>query len=336
MQNNKSLYKKAKEQEKGILSKRWQMVNFEDFEQVDLGVYECKIVRIIWEKKTDISIVGWEEHAEYGYNDQAVMQYIIQSNACLKWIGNQKEYIQKLISESIMYQTEYRFATAEKKLKKIQMEINVDGEESSQILACLYIDVKPFLCAGHCHCIEVAILAKEDGTYEVDVIEDMERLLLEIREVSKENNEETREWAKKNDIFYALDEEGNMLAVVRQQFCLSKDQKLIAETVCDNVERNALYLIWANQKIEQHCASSWEGIPMPLGFVTKEVTCKKNVFTITSSSGHTAVSGTFLVMQEALTMIEMLLCSRGVTEEEIYQCYYTFLVEDHQKYMSGN
>ena len=75
---------------------------------------------------------------------------------------------------------------------------------------------------------------------------------------------------------------------------------------------------------------------MPFGFITKELTCKKDVFTITSSSGHEAISGTFFVMQEALAMIEMLFCSRGVTEEEIAQCFYTFLVEDHQKYRNRN
>lgn len=327
-----------------MLSKRCRIIKPEDFEQIDMGMYECKAVKMIWEKKTDISIMGWEECAEYGYNDQAVIQYTKQSNLCLNWIKEQKEYIHKIISESSMYQPECGFAMAGKNLRKIHIEISVDGEGLSEILAYLYIDVKPFLFSGHCHCIEAAVLAKEGGTYEVDVIEDMQRLLLEIREASKEKNEEVCEWAKKNEIFYALDEEGNMLAVVRQQFCLSIDQKLISETDCDNVnrlsgdklERSALYFIWANQKIEQHCASSWEGIPMPLGFATKEVTCKKNVFTIMASSGHAAVSGTFLVMHEALTMIEMLFRSRGATEEEIHQCYYTFLVEDHQKYISRN
>lgn len=58
------------------------------------------------------------------------------------------------------------------------------------------------------------------------------------------------------------------------------------------------------------------------------------MFTITSSSGHEAVSGAFYVIEEALTMIEMLMETRGVTEEEIDRCFYSFLVEDHQKEMA--
>jgi len=163
--------------------------------------------------------------------------------------------------------------------------------------------------------------------------------LSEIRDALKEKDMEACEWAKNHGLFYAFDVEGNMLAVVRQQFCMTIDGKLISETdeydkkregLSDyKADRSAIY--FANAKY----GARW-GTPMPSGFITKELICKNGVFTITSSSGHKAVSGTFLVMQEALTMIEMLYCTRGVTEEEINKCFYGFLVEDHQKYIDRN
>ena len=347
------------EQKKVMLSKQCLIIEPKDFEQIDIGIYECEVATVVWENKTDILLTYSGIYRGYGYDYQALMQCANQSNMCLNWIEENKEYILNIIFENSMFQPESDIEIAEKMwsikkkrffdklcLRKIQIEIDVHDETPQETVACMYIDAKPFFSSEYCHCIEVAILAKEDGTYKVDVIEDMQQLLLEIRDALKEKSVEAYEWAKNNGIFYAFDDEGNMLAVVRQKFCLSIDNKLISQTDDDNIkkkessgnklERNALYFIWAKWKREKHSASSWGGIPMPFGFVTKALTCEKGVFTITSSSGHKSISGTFLVMQEALTMIEMLYCTRGVTEEEINKCYYTFLVEDHQKYTGRN
>lgn len=286
-----------------------------DFEQIDIGIYECKTKTVIWENKTNILIMCYGIYTEYGYDYQALIQCANQANMCLNWIEQNKEYILDIISEDSMIQTEINVEIDDKSfidrlcLRKIQIEIDVRDEIPQELSACMYIDAKPFLFSGHCHCIETSLQAKADGIYKVDVIEDMEGLLLEIRDALKEKNGKACEWAKKNGIFYAFDEEGNMLAVVEQ-------------------ERSTLYFIYAKK-----FAGSCDGIPMPCGFVTKELVCKKGVFTITSSSGHKAISGTFIVMREALTMIEMLSRTRGVAEEEIDKCYYTFLVEDHQRYL---
>lgn len=290
-----------------------------DFEQIDIGIYECRTKTVIWGNKTDVLITCYGIYTEYGHDHQALIQCAIQSNMCLNWIEGNKEYILGIISEDGMIQTEMNFEVADKNfldrlsLRKIQMGIDVLDETPQELSACMYIDAKPFLFSGHCHCIETSIQAKADGMYKVDVIEDMEKLLLEIRDALKEKNVKACEWAKNNGIFYAFDEEGNMLAVVGQ-------------------ERGTLYFIYAKEGF----AGSCDGIPMPFGFVTKELVCENGVFTVASSSGHKAVSGTFLVMREALTMIEMLNRTRGVTEEEIDKCYYTFLVEDHQKYLHGD
>ncbi len=325
--------------------KQYRIITSGDFEQIDMGIYECETITVVWGNQTNLLITCQRAYAGYGYDDQAVTQYAKQSNMCLDWIEKNKEYIQRIISENSRFQSEYGFEMAGKSfldrlcLRKIEMEICVQ-DETQETFACMYMEVKPFLFHDHCHCIEVAIQAQKDGMYKADLIEDVQGLLLELRSALKEKNAEACNWAKNHGIFYAFDAEGNMLAVVKQRFCLSIEGKLISETKDDRkkqgvsgnkLERSVLYFIWAKWKIEKHCADSWKGIPMPLGFVTKELICKSNVFTIISSSGHEAVSGTFLVMHEALTMIEMLYCTRGVTEEEIEQCYYTFLVEDHRK-----
>lgn len=315
-----------------------------DFEQIDIGIYECKTKTVIWENKTNILIMCYGIYTEYGYDYQALIQCANQANMCLNWIEQNKEYILDIISEDSMIQTEINVEIDDKSfidrlcLRKIQIEIDVRDEIPQELSACMYIDAKPFLFSGHCHCIETSLQAKADGIYKVDVIEDMEGLLLEIRDALKEKNGKACEWAKKNGIFYAFDEEGNMLAVVKQHFCLTIDNKLILETDDSDMkkkgfsgnkqERSTLYFIYAKK-----FAGSCDGISMPCGFVTKELVCKKGVFTITSSSGHKAISGTFIVMREALTMIEMLSRTRGVAEEEIDKCYYTFLVEDHQRYL---
>lgn len=212
------------------------MIHPKDFEQIDMGMYECECTAVIWDNRTYVCITCWEEYADYGYNDQAVTQCANQSNKCLYWIEEHKEYIQRVIAENSMLQQECGLEAAGRNIRKIEIEVDVQNEIPQETLACLYIDAKPFF-SGHCHCVEVAILAHEDGTYAVNVIEDMQRLLLEIREASKENYVEAYEWAGKNGIFYAFDEEGNMLAVVRRQFCLSIDNKLILETSDDNMRR---------------------------------------------------------------------------------------------------
>lgn len=310
----------------------------QDFEQVDMGVYKCESATVVWGNRTDILATCWEESAGYGYNEQVVIQCTKQINICLKWIEEHREHIFKNISEKSLFQLEYSLKRSDRNLRQIQIEVDVQDQIPQELAACMYIDADPCF-QGHCHCMEVIVLAKEDGTYQVDVIEDFQRLLLELRDASKENGARACEWAKTKGIFYAFDGEGNMLAVVRQQFCVSqsgvsREHKLIAETGGGRTktEREALYFIHAALKLEKYNASSWTGIPMPFGFATKELVCRENVFTITSS-GHEKVSGAFYVMQEALTMIEMLYYSRGVTEEEINQCYYTFLVQDHRKYL---
>ncbi|MDE7416318.1 MAG: hypothetical protein K2N44_08460 [Lachnospiraceae bacterium] len=204
-----------------MLLERCQIIKPKDFEQIDLGMYRCETTTVTWENKTDILITCWEEHAGYGYNENAIIQCAKQANKYLEWIEEHKEYIQKTVSDNNMFEQKCGFEITEKNLRQIQIEIDVQGEMPQEISACMYIDAKPFF-SGHCHCMEVVILTEEDGTYQVDVIEDMQRLLLEIREVSKEHNESVYEWAKNNGIFYAFDDDGNMLAVVRQKFCLSR------------------------------------------------------------------------------------------------------------------
>lgn len=187
--------------------------------------------------------------------------------------------------------------------------------------------------------------SKENGTYKAEVTEDVQRLLLEIRAALKIKNMKACEWAKNNGIFYAFNDEGDMLAAIKQQFCLSIDGKLISETddegmrrkelSKDKQERNTLYFIWAYWT-EEYSDRMRKGRPMPFGFIVNKLTCEKGVFTITSSSGHKAILGTFPVIYEALTMIEMLYHTRGVSEENINTCYYRFLVEDHQNYIRQN
>lgn len=331
------------EQEKTMLSKQCQIIKPEDFDSIDIGIYECETTAVVWEDKTDILITCYDvylENTEYEYRYQAFARYANQLNMRLDWIEEHKEYIQKIISEINMSQLEYGFEIAGKNffdrlcLRKIEIDIDVQDEKSSEISVCMYIDSNPLFPEEHCHCIEVAVLTKEDGTYKAEIIQDISRLLLEIRDASKEKSAEVCEWAKNNGIFYAFDDGGNMLAVVKQQFCLSADNKLISKADDNRLkkERSALYFIWADWETEEHSANSWKGLPMLFGFVPKELTCEKGVFTITPSSEHEAVSGTFLVMHEALTMVENLYRLRGVTEEEIDMCYYTFLVEDHQRY----
>ena len=167
---------------------RCQMINPRDFEQIDMGLYECECTAVIWGNRTHVCATCWEAHADYGYNDQAVTQCANLSNKCMCWIEEHKEYIQQVISENGMLQQEYCLETAGRNIRKMEIEVDVQNEIPQETLACLYIDARPFF-SGHCHCVEVAILAHEDGTYTVNVIEDMQRLLLEIREASKEKHE---------------------------------------------------------------------------------------------------------------------------------------------------
>ncbi len=310
-----------------MLSRRYQIITPGDFEQTDIGIYECETVTDVWENKTDLLITCSENSAGYGYDDQAVVHYAERSGRCLGWIEEHKEYIHKIISEHHMFQMEYGFELDGKSfldrlhLRKIQMKIYMQ-----KVSACIHIEVKPFFFHGHCHCIEVAVQEQEDGSYKADVIENVRRLLLEIRSALREKNIEGCKWAKNHGIFYAFDEDGNMLAAMRRRTCLPIKGGPVQK-------RSTLYFIRSEWKTEKYCTNSWLEVPMPSGFVIKELNCEKGVFKITSSSGHEAVSGTFFVMMEALTMIEMLYRTRGVTEEEIDKCYYEFLVEDHQKYL---
>jgi len=312
------------------------IITYRAFEPIDIGICECRAEAVIWGSKTDILIIVWGIYEEY--NDVLVLtQCAKQSNRCLDWIEQNKEYIQNVILDSRMSWMEYGFAMAEKDLldrldlKKIQMEMDIREEtEEAGMSACMDMELKPFFFHEHCHCIKVAMQAQEDGTYEADLMEDIPQFLSEIRDALKEEDMEACEWAKNHRLFYAFDEEGNMLAVVRQQFCMTIDGKLISEMDEDDkkreglsdfkLDRNAIYFVNAEY------GARW-GTPLPSGFITKELICKNGVFTIISSSGHKAVSGTFFGMQEALTMIEMLYCTRGVTEEEIDKCFYEFLGE---------
>lgn len=340
-----------RDQEKERVSKQFQKVTPEDFEECDIGMYECEITTVVWENKTDILITYIEDYVEHVCNKSVFAKYANRSNECLDWIEKNKKYIQQVISENSMFQWSSISEMDEGNpfdrlcLNRIEIEIN----DVSALLVCLYIDADSFFFSGHCHCIEVAVLAKEDRTYNVEVIKDTQRLLLEVRDLLKNKSAKACEWAENNGIFYALDNEGNMLAAARQQFCLSTDNKLNSDidgnymkekgSSGNKSERSVLYFIWAKWNMaewdtqEDSAISRRKGIPMPLGFVIKALVCEKEVFTITSSSGHKAVSGAFFVMQEALTVIEALYCFKGVSEEEINQCYYTYLVEDHQKYL---
>lgn len=318
---------------KVMLIQRDQIIKSEDFEQIDMGMYQCETEVVLWGNRTNILISCWEEYAAYGYDEQAITRCIDTANTYLEWIAEHKEYIQKIILENHMLQMQYGFAITGKTLRKIKIQIDIQNGIPKEAFAWIYIDTEAFFFE-HCHCIEVAIFVNEEGVYKGEVIENIHQLLLEISNVSKEKDVEVSEWAKKNGIFYGFDDEGNMLAVAQQQFCVSIDHKLIEETADNNtrIQRSALYFIRAEWKTEEYIGTR-DGIPMPFGFVTNKLICNNNIFMIMSSSGHEIVSGTFFVIQEALTMIEMLYCSRGVTEEEINQCYNVFLVEDHQKYV---
>ncbi len=310
---------------------RMAYINPEDFEQMDMGLYQCETEAVLWEGKTKLLATCWEEFAGYGYNRQAVVQCTDRINICLRWIAAHREHIQKIISEDSTSQQECSFGMTVGGLRKIEIEVDVHDKVPQETVACMYIDASPFF-AGHCHCIEVAVLERADNAYEVYVIEDQQRLLLEMREALQEQNAQACEWAEANGIFYAFDTTGNMLAVAGRQFCVSADHKLVEENDGngDKTKRSALYLICSICTADQYYVC---GLPLPYGFVTRGLTCDKDVFTITSGSGHQAITGAFYVIQEALTMIEMLYSSRGVTEEEINRCYYEFLPEDHQKYM---
>lgn len=340
-----------REQEKEQLPKQVQVIMPKDFEQVDIGMYEYEAAAVLWGNKTDVLITCLDVYVEPLYRGEALTKHAKISNACLDWVEKHKNDIQQLISENSMFQWRSSSETVEENLldrlcfRKIEMSI-ANGQ-SLELLACLYIDIKSFFFPNHCHCVEVAVYVKEDGTYNVEIIRDTRRLLLEVRDLWKAKNEEACGWAENNGIFFAFDAEGNMLAVVRQQFGLSKDKKLISLTDGNymkrkefsekTTERNTLYFIWAEWSMEEDNVL-WEGvsegIPMPLGFVAKELICEEDVFTIMSSSGHNAVSGAFFVIQEAFTVIRNLYRLKGVSEEEIDQAYYTYLVEDHQRYLT--
>lgn len=326
-----------------MLLDSYQIISSKNFEQIDMEIYECKAAAVIWENNADILVTAWKTCPQYGYDDLAVIQYAKQANGCLDWIEKNKAYIQKTVVDKTRFKLEYGFELKGKNfvdrlsLKKISIEI-CDEDITQELSACIHMEVSPFLFHGHCHRIVVVIYEQEDGMYRADILETTLQLLSEIGGALKEQNAEARKWAENHEIFYAFDDENNMLAVAKRQLGLSVDGKLISETDDDGnlkkefsgkkLERSALYFI----------GEKWqsEGIPMPLGFVTEKLICKKGVFTIMSSSGHKAISGTFLVIHEALTMIEMLYRTRGVAEEEIDKCYYTFLVEDHQNYIDKN
>lgn len=326
-----------------MLLESYQIISSKSFEQIDMEIYECKATSVIWDNKADILVTAWKTCPQYGYDDLAVIQYAKQANRCLDWIEKNKAYIQKTVLDNSKFKLEYGFEIKGKNfvdrlsMKKISIEI-CDEDITQELFACIHMEVSPFFFYGHCHGIIVVIQAQEDGLYRADILENTSQLLSEIRDALKEQNAEACKWAKNHEIFYAFDDENNMLAVAKQEFGLSVDGKLISETDDDEklkkgfsgkkLERSALYFIGEKWQIE--------GIPMPLGFITEELICKNDIFTIMSSSGHKEISGTFLVMHEALTMIEMLYCTRGVAEEEIDKCYYTFLMEDHQNYIDKN
>lgn len=52
----------------------------QDFEQVDMGLYQCEFALVVWGNRTDILAICWEESAGYGYNEQAVIQCTKQIN----------------------------------------------------------------------------------------------------------------------------------------------------------------------------------------------------------------------------------------------------------------
>jgi len=319
------------------------MITSKDFEKTDIGEYECKAAAVIWGNKTDILIIGCED-----YDNQTVTQYTKQSNLCLGWIEENREYIQKILLKNSISWIKYGFEMTAKNfldrlcLKQIYIEISVRDKEMFTLMS---IEVESFFFHGHCHCIEVIVQAQEDGTYKVDLRENLLQFLLEIRDPLREKDIKACEWAKKYGFFYAFDEEGNMLAVVRQQFCVSIDGKLLSETDIYDIqreellknqsERSALYFINIKYGVELGTPMPW-GAPMPSGFVVKELICKNGVFMITSSSGHKAVSGTFPVIQKILTKIQWLYYTRGATEEEINECYYTFFVHGHQNDIAEN
>lgn len=344
-----------KEIEISGLPKKRRILKPENFEQTDIGIYECKSTGIVWGNPADISIICYEDRE--GCDAQTLAPYADLANQCLDWIGEKKESIQKIILENQTLRQGYGFGTAgemwpEKEkcflenLELRKIEMGMCDEAPREISACVYLDTKAGFFPGHCHWIEVDIQAGADGTYRAEIIEDTQQLLLEIRDALKRKKEETLTWAEKNRIFCALDDADNMLATVRQVFCLSADGRLVLEAEEDGAEgkgslengakRNALYFIRGGCKTEKHSASSWKGLPMPLGFVPEKLICENGVFTVAASGGHRALEGTFFVMQETLTLLEMLYRTRGVTEEEIRQCYDTFLAEDHKRYMERN
>jgi len=174
------------------------------------------------------------------------------------------------------------------------------------------------------------------------------RLLLKKREALKANDREACEWAREEGIVYAFDNEGNLLAAGREEFSLTIDGKMILDFLCapyereeleeklsgEKREREVLYFVGEKISLEKYDKNprSSAVLPLPADFGAKEIVCEENVFTVLSGAGRQPVTGSFEVMQGAMTMVRTYIY-KGVTEDMIQRCCYQFLVEDHQNYM---
>lgn len=171
---------------------------------------------------------------------------------------------------------------------------------------------------------------------------DIMKRLLEKRDELRNGNPEICKWAKEQKIYYAFDEESYILIAYKKEVCLTQDGNMVWPVLRDGTprenlsekkqERTVLHLI-GKKKAESASVSKLE-VPLPYGFSITEIVCQNHVFTIRSDSEQGDLVGTFMAMQEALTLAESLYCSgMGLDEATLLRCCYEYLAEDHQRYM---
>ena len=178
----------------------------------------------------------------------------------------------------------------------------------------------------------------EEGTNRrMEVLEE----LFEKREALLKGEQEEVRWAKEKGIFYAFNGEERMLAVRKKSLFQTKAGKAIWPEDSDGVRREEL-----SEDRQERTVLNFIGlgkpsgagfkaeVPMPYGFMVKEITCQNDIFTIWPEAGKEPVSGTYNVMREALMLVESMYYSAdGVGGDVIDKCFYEYLAEDHQNYL---
>lgn len=175
---------------------------------------------------------------------------------------------------------------------------------------------------------------------------DIMRELIEKKELLQTGDRETAAWAEKQGISYGFNQQGDLLASGRAEAYWTEDEKVISGLSFDGSEREGLpeekltvpvlYFIPAKLGMDEYDSNKnlqKKEIPLPLGYQVREIRCEDEIFCILPSSEHSEISGTFHTIHIAVGMVETLYYNRGVSQSIIEQCYFSYLAEDHRKYM---